>query len=200
MTITRTRIRCRERACPWPFDEDFHRIPWCRYIKGHECFGGVEHQHWPKRSQGGKEIVSLLCSGAHQLIDSGPWGNAVKEVNGKRVYMIWDLHGEILYERDIGVSSAAVEVSDGSGAGTSAVAPGASKRLEPEERVGRDSRDAFSDGADSPAAVTPPDPLACWTLEELREAADGYLERFPNSPNPEDFVTWLGATHGKGVV
>lgn len=98
MTITRTRIRCRERACPWPFDEEIH-VPWCLGIEGTQHTREAQHQHHPKRSQGGKTIVAILCAYCHDRIDNGPWGNAVKEINGKRVYMIWDLHGEILYER-----------------------------------------------------------------------------------------------------
>lgn len=91
-------------------------------------------------------------------------------------------------ERDIGASSAAVEVPDsGSGADASAVAPGASgptgegeasmvsadrsaqhetlpspagaSRGLPEERVGRDSRESLGRTL-APAAVTPPDSLA----------------------------------------
>lgn len=109
-SITRTRLDgCATKDCPWRDDWDFHQIPWCQGLEG-EHFKVVTHQHFPKKGMGGNNpksrIVALLCWDCHDRIDNRDWGNAVKEINGKRVYMIWDhLHGEILYERDIGASS-----------------------------------------------------------------------------------------------
>lgn len=178
-------------------------MPWCLAIEGTQHTREASHQHHPKRSQGGKTIVAILCAYCHDRIDNRDWGNAVKEINGKRVYMIWDLHGEILYERDIGAStgegesgrpgqesrgvstalpspvgasgvpSAAAEVPD-SGSGADALAVAPGASREPEERVGRDSR-----GTELPAAVTPPDSLGyahteLFTIEELRERTEWF--------------------------
>jgi len=91
MTITRIRIRCREKDCPKREDEEFHR-PVCYAIEGVEHSSEAQHQHHPKRSQGGKRVVVVLCSYCHDKIDNGPWGNAVED----GVYRIWDVHGETL--------------------------------------------------------------------------------------------------------
>ena len=88
--ITRTRLGCNDRDCPHPNDEDFHR-PVCRSIEV-EHSREAQHQHWPKRSQGGKTVVAVICSYCHDKIDNGPWGNAVE--NG--AYRIWDHRGTTL--------------------------------------------------------------------------------------------------------
>ena len=35
------------------------------------CWHEGTNQHWPKRSQGGKKIVALLCWPLHDCIDNG---------------------------------------------------------------------------------------------------------------------------------
>ena len=92
---------CSVPRCPAPSSPEWH-VPFCQAIEGHECFGGATHQHWPKRSQGGKENVACLCAGAHDRIDNGDWGNAVLELIDWRMYRIWDRNNETLLERIIG--------------------------------------------------------------------------------------------------
>ena len=72
----------------------------CRSIAGVEHSDEAQHQHWPKRSQGGKTVVAVICSYCHQRIDNGPWGNAVED----GVYRIWDHRGTTLL-RAVRVSS-----------------------------------------------------------------------------------------------
>ena len=86
---------CTVAGCPKPRDPDWH-IPWC----GHGERG--MHQHTPKRSLGGKEIVAFLCPACTDKVDSGPWGDGVFDIPGiGRVYRIWDLYNKIILERVI---------------------------------------------------------------------------------------------------
>ena len=96
MTITRTPA-CTVKGCPAPRDPDFH-IPIC----GHGLVG--HHHHVTKRSQGGKDGPQVfICPDCHEKIDSGPWGNDIKNIPGRGdVYFAWDLHGNTLIERTIG--------------------------------------------------------------------------------------------------
>ncbi|KKK95244.1 hypothetical protein LCGC14_2674740, partial [marine sediment metagenome] len=97
MSVTHTAL-CTVKGCPAPKDPDWHK-PWC----GHGVAG--EHQHWPKRSQGGKRIVAFLCHDCHDRIDNGDWGNSVVTTmeDGKQIeiYRAWDLHNETIIERII---------------------------------------------------------------------------------------------------
>jgi hypothetical protein len=103
---------CTIRGCPEPRNPEWH-VPWCQAIPGHECFGNATHQHVPKRSQGGKKIWACLCAGVHDRIDNGDWGNTILDVPGVgRIYRVWDLHGNVLFERVIeGESTAAEEAT-----------------------------------------------------------------------------------------
>lgn len=162
-------------------------MPWCRGIKEHKCFGGVTHQHWPKRSQGGKEIVALLCAGAHDIIDNGSrFSNDVIERDGRRIYRILHEKRGILYERDIGASTGEGEPGEPHGVGRATVvtAPnaaetalpspaGPSRVLEPEERVGRDSVAAIA-GPGTDHAVTPPDSLDSWCQRGMALLVQGF--------------------------
>jgi len=106
VTLTRVRLdRCSTKGCPAPFDEEWHR-PWCRGLPEHECFGGATHQHWPKRSQGGKEIVACLCAGMHDAVDNGSfYGNAVVALpDGTRYFRLWNIWNETLIERVLGTT------------------------------------------------------------------------------------------------
>ena len=87
---------CKVKGCPAPNDPGWH-IPWCGHgLEGH-------HQHWPKRSQGGTEIVSFICPGCHDHIDNGHWGNAVLKLpDGTRLYRVWDQNNRTVFERVIG--------------------------------------------------------------------------------------------------
>jgi hypothetical protein len=93
--------RCTTKDCS--FDEQTHIDgAWCRGIEGVTHSEGYTEQHWPKRSQGGKEIVALLCAYCHSEVDNGfRWGNAVIEVNGSRYYRMWDLNNNTLIEREL---------------------------------------------------------------------------------------------------
>jgi len=101
---------CRTPGCPWPSDPDMH-IPWCQAIKGHRCFGGPTHQHWPKKGMGGhnpdSKIVACLCAGMHDAVDNGvKYGNAViVDGEGRKVYRLWEVTieppGKTLIERVI---------------------------------------------------------------------------------------------------
>jgi hypothetical protein len=83
VTLNRTRLRCNEKECPAREDEDFHK-PACLSIKEWnfnlvEHSDEAQHQHIPKRSQGGKTVRVVLCSWCHDRIDNGPWGNSYFE-------------------------------------------------------------------------------------------------------------------------
>lgn len=70
-----------------------------------DCWGDLQHQHWPKRSQGGKTIVSLLCAGHHDCIDNGTQYEGARLANDVRdgVYHIYDRDTEeVLYQRGLG--------------------------------------------------------------------------------------------------
>ena len=104
MTLTRTPLnKCRTKDCPFTPDEHDEWMDLCSRAPEHgHRHDQPSHQHWPKRSQGGKEIVAVLCWPMHDRIDNFDWGNDVKEVPGRgRVYFAWDLHGNTLIERDI---------------------------------------------------------------------------------------------------
>jgi hypothetical protein len=63
-----------------------------------------QHQHWPKRSQGGKVVVAFLCAYCHNRIDNGDWGNQVFRGMGPRInaiYRAWDIHNNTLIQRVI---------------------------------------------------------------------------------------------------
>lgn len=96
--ITRTRLRCNEKDCPARESEEFHQ-PVCLGINVVESWAGstghsdeAQHQHVPKRSQGGKTVVAVLCSWCHDRIDNGPWGNSY--VDGE--YRIYDIRNNTL--------------------------------------------------------------------------------------------------------
>lgn len=95
---------CTVGGCPAPRDPDWH-VPVC----GHGVAG--EHQHFPKRSQGGKEIVAFLCHDCHMETDNGLWHDGVYDLWGERHYYIVDIHGESLVDIKIGAST---ETSQGS--------------------------------------------------------------------------------------
>lgn len=103
---------CTVKGCPDPRNEtDFH-TPWCKGV--HECFGEATHQHWPKIGMGGNnpksKIVACLCAGMHDAVDNSPkYGNAVMEINGQRVYRIWDQHNATILERVIGEADGQVD-------------------------------------------------------------------------------------------
>jgi hypothetical protein len=175
MTLTRTRLdKCSTKGCPAPFDEEWH-VPWCRGV--HECFGGATHQHWPKRSQGGKEIVACLCAGMHDAVDNGAfYGNAVLTHDGRRYFRLWDIHNVTLIERVLastdgpdgamGTASAvagmlqrassSIPVSSGlsAGAGASGPASPSSAPLEPAKTTGPET--VVGGGALRTPSVAPP--------------------------------------------
>src|SRR3972149_1358324 len=75
MSITRVPVdRCAHPECPAPDSMEWHYC-WAREIKGHKCFGGLTHQHFPKKGMGGNnpnsKIVASLCAGIHDQIDNG---------------------------------------------------------------------------------------------------------------------------------
>ena len=102
---------CSVDGCPFPDDEGEWHTPWCQAIKGHKCFGGATHQHWPKKGMGGhnpeSKIVACLCAGMHDAVDNGvKYGNAViVDGEGRKVYRLWEVTieppGKTLIERVI---------------------------------------------------------------------------------------------------
>ena len=83
LSVTRVPL-CAVAGCPWPNDPDIH-VPWC----GHGL--AYEHHHWPKRSQGGKNIVAILCPRCHARTDTD-LGNCVKDYpDGTRHYLLWQV-------------------------------------------------------------------------------------------------------------
>lgn len=59
---------CRTRDCPKPDSADFHKCALPDF--GVRCWGPLGHQHRPKRSQGGKSIVCVLCAIHHDITDN----------------------------------------------------------------------------------------------------------------------------------
>ena len=57
----------------------------------------ITHQHWPKRSQGGKGIVAILCQEHHMMIDNEArlWNYVVSGV-----YVLHDVE-RVLVRRDV---------------------------------------------------------------------------------------------------
>ncbi len=88
-------FRCTTKGCPWPKDEDIH-VPWCLHIEGVEHRRDQPwHQHHPKRSQGGKQIVAVLCSYCSDKVDNTPdWDNAVSPGEEGLEYVLWDTRVE----------------------------------------------------------------------------------------------------------
>ena len=105
-------IKCRTKQCPFTPDEHEEWMELCSRAPEHgHRHDQPSHQHWPKRSQGGKEIVAILCWPMHDRIDNGDWSNDVKDFPGRGpVYFAQDLHGNTLIERP--VLSAAAEAVD----------------------------------------------------------------------------------------
>ena len=98
MTTVRVseRFRCKTAGCPWSKDEEIH-VPWCLHIEGVEHRRDQPwHQHWPKRSQGGKRIVAILCSYCSDRVDNTPdWDNAVQPgEDGQEEFVLWDTRVE----------------------------------------------------------------------------------------------------------
>lgn len=110
------RFRCKTKDCPWSKDEEMH-VPWCLHIEGVEHRRDQPwHQHWPKRSQGGKEIVAVLCSYCSDRVDNTPdWDNTVSPgEDGELEYILWDTQVEggwnsPLIRHVLGADSAAAE-------------------------------------------------------------------------------------------
>ena len=93
---------CTERDCPAKSDPDFH-IPFC----GHGL--AYDHHHVVKRSQGGKGgDVVCLCPSCHRKADEHVYRNAIVEVDGARVYRLWNEKGELIAERTLGLVAACV--------------------------------------------------------------------------------------------
>jgi len=90
---------CSEAGCPAPNDPDFH-VPLC----GHGL--AYSHHHWPKRSLGGHEIIACLCEDCHRKADEHVYRNAIVEVDGARVYRLWNDKGELIAERTLGLVAA----------------------------------------------------------------------------------------------
>ena len=107
--------RCSTADCQLP--EELHGFCWAKEID-HNCFGALWHQHWPKRSAGGKEIVAILCAGITDCIDNGQTQiiagnkmrlqNDVKIIDGKRYFRIWERgKGVALLEKELPESTRA---------------------------------------------------------------------------------------------
>ncbi|KKL47884.1 hypothetical protein LCGC14_2331060 [marine sediment metagenome] len=104
VTVTRhSLVKCRTKGCPFTPDQHDEWMELCSRAPEHgHRHDQPSHQHWPKRSQGGKEIVAVLCWPFHDRVDNGDFGNDVKEVPGRgRVYFAWDIHGNTLIEREV---------------------------------------------------------------------------------------------------
>ena len=71
--------------------------------------GALQHQHTPKRSQGGKECHVMLCAGHHDNIDNGTRYEGLRLSNrishgdsGPRDYLIEDRDtGEVLLKLEV---------------------------------------------------------------------------------------------------
>lgn len=102
--------KCWERDCAIPLDE--HAC----FAEGveHACYGRLTHQHIPRRSRGGHEVVAILDWPVHDACDNGiriyfagkkrRIQNDVVEcaVEGTRHYRIYDRDTkETLLVRDI---------------------------------------------------------------------------------------------------
>lgn len=84
------------------FDEETHiEGSWCRGIPDVIHAEGFQHQHVPKRSQGGKTIAALLCAYCHDRCDNGDWGNSF--IDGE--YRLYDIHNITLIRRSLGIRS-----------------------------------------------------------------------------------------------
>lgn len=181
--VTRTRLdRCATPDCPWKDDEEIHE-PWCREIAGVEHRPPGTHQHWPKKGMGGRNsksrIVAILCWPCHDRIDNGTdWGNAVTELpNGERWYRIWDLHGEVLFEKQIGVSH-----SEGEGSGVDPAV--GTTRLPAPALLNDEDTEAPGEGVGPPA----PSPLPY----EPYKYGDKGLEFEPEITFEQWTEAWLG--------
>ena len=100
--VTRTKLLvCKVKDCEFS-DEVHEQGAWCRGIPDVEHAPGYTHQHWPKRSQGGRKVVALLCSFCHDRIDNGEWGNKTfVDRYGCTWYLAYDSDQEILIRRHV---------------------------------------------------------------------------------------------------
>jgi hypothetical protein len=181
MTITRTRLdKCKTKGCPFTPDEHDEWMQRCALAGGHDHRNDEpSHQHLPKRSQGGKNIVAILCWPLHSAIDNGAtWENRVIAFDdGERRYRLWRRarDGRRIEPPVIDVQLAA----------SSPVAEPSEERTMPRGDAGS----ATEQGAAIPAAVTPPQhsssqpsPLTFrdngieaepeYTLEDVRKAIE----------------------------
>lgn len=82
---------CKYGNCPFP-----QAAHYCWGRGTHTCFGPPTHQHWPKRSHGGRNVVAMLCLGLHDAIDNGfrfcgrRWANEVTRLSDLDVYRLRD--------------------------------------------------------------------------------------------------------------
>ncbi len=68
--VTRT-PGCTHKGCPWPKEEALHHCWYC----GEPA---TDHQHVPKRSQGGTRYGAMLCQDCHDKVDNqAKWTNTV---------------------------------------------------------------------------------------------------------------------------
>ena len=58
---------CYDRDCFVP--DDRHNV--CAAVGIGKCYGSLEHQHIPRRSQGGRKARVMLCRDHHGAIDGG---------------------------------------------------------------------------------------------------------------------------------
>ena len=91
--ITREPL-CSVRYCPAPSDYDFHACVHCGSTT-------IEHHHVEGRGKTrtmDKKKVVPLCVPVHKKISLNEYSDAILDLDGSKLYRIFDLHNETIYE------------------------------------------------------------------------------------------------------
>ncbi len=144
VTVTRTPL-CSVRYCPAPSDPDWHACVHCGSI-------AIEHHHVEGRSKTrtlDKTKVVPLCVPIHKKISLNKYGDAILDLDGSKLYRIWNLKNETIHEGVHAWMQEEVMPSEGQKART--------QHLDQRE-VGRDGQ-VLSDGGEAGGRERQPRPV-----------------------------------------
>lgn len=213
MSVTRTPL-CSVKDCYIP--EEMHYC-WGQSLPDHKCFGGLTHQHRPRKGMGGNnpkaKVAAILCAGLHDQLDNNagrPWKDEVRDTGlaamtgthftTRKFYRIWNPEREHIESEWAPVW---VEITDYIGALTggvsgSSLSAEASNLIAPdtvpsrETTVGGDYETAVETSPNRVTTVTGPGGVA----GTLRPFLD-FLQPIPPDLSYEEWVLW---GEGLGMV
>ncbi len=175
MTITRTPL-CTISYCPAPSDPDWHACVHCGSTT-------IEHHHvegrGKKRTMDKRKVVAL-CVPIHKAISLNEYGDAILDLDGSKLYRIWNLKNETIHEgvhswmQSDPVLSAAAEASD------------------PVQKFSAAAPSAGEEGGPAELAVKTPTPPALDTLDDdWADMSDEQLQALYEAAEQRQGISFL---------